>query len=118
MLQLKENSDATNFWQFDYNLTSKPENIYEKIADLCNKKQQKKSTRKNTKSGKIDKATYEKNFLVFPPEKNWFIKNRGSNLKVLCESHRDQVVYCFCKKIYDQAEFMICCDNCGKMFLN
>ena len=118
MLQLKENSDATNFWQFEYNLNAKQESIYEKLDNLNNKKQTKKSTRKNSKTTKIDKATYEKNFLSFPPEKNWFVKNRGSIIKVLCESHRDQVVYCFCKKIYDQAEFMICCDNCGKIYIN
>ena len=115
MEQLKENSDATNFWQFDYKLASENESIYERLVNIQKKKT--KKARKNTKS-KIEKAVYEKNFLSFPPEKNWFVKNRGSKIKIMCETHRDQVVYCFCKKVYDQAEFMICCDNCGNSSFN
>lgn len=116
MMQLRENSDATNFWQFEYKLALEKESVYEGLVNI-QKKHKSKKARKNTKSNKIEKAVYENNFLSFPPEKNWFVKNRGSKIKILCETHRDQVVYCFCKKVYDQAEFMICCDNCGIFFI-
>jgi hypothetical protein len=66
MEQLKENSDATNFWQFDYKLALDNESIYERLVNIQKKKT--KKARKNTKS-KIEKAVYEKPKRVYENHK-------------------------------------------------
>lgn len=115
--------DESNF--LNSNLTN---SINSNINQNKNKKTKNNKQGKDESPGKLVKLEKRDNLsqndsksnniqkdLIIWNEKNYFLHNRGGKIKILCESHREDLVYCICRKPSGN-EFMLCCDNCETWF--
>jgi len=134
MNELKQDSDSHDFWDISWNLkinekeskdfyettnlqTNQEESEDNNIVDEKKKRGPKKQQKKTNKSvnQESEAQTFANSNFVYHDGKNWSIKNRGGEIMIACEQHRNPVQYCICKNSYDPEEFMVCCDNCGKL---
>jgi hypothetical protein len=115
--------DESNF--LNSNLTN---SINSNINQNKNKKTKNNKQSKDESSGKLIKSDIRDNLLqndnnlnniqqelLIINERNYFLHNRGGKIKILCESHREELIYCICRKTSGN-EFMLCCDNCETWF--
>lgn len=108
--QLLLDIDSVNFWQVDWRLD------HHKPEESEKKAEPKKGAKAKKKSKKVELEELIYGTFGTVGEKNWYSKNRGGSLKILCEQHREKMVYCICRKNTETPELMICCDNCEIWF--